>query len=74
MCTTAREIEQFVGIYYHMGIEQMSNVLSYWETATRFPSVADVLSRDRFEKLKSRLHFSDNLSITDEVTKTSCGR
>lgn len=69
VCTTAQEVEQFIGLYYQMGLVQMPNIRAYWEAETRFPPVADIMSRNRFEKLKRMLHFEDNLSVTEEMKK-----
>uniref|UniRef100_A0A3Q3LI23 PiggyBac transposable element-derived protein domain-containing protein n=1 Tax=Labrus bergylta TaxID=56723 RepID=A0A3Q3LI23_9LABR len=53
--TTAKEIEQVLGMYIHMGLVQMSSVRAYWEMETRLPAVL--------------IHFQDNLSVSDDAKK-----
>ena len=69
---TSKEIEQVLGMYFHMGIVRMSNVQMYWEQETRYPPVAQDMCRDRFMKILSNIHFVDNLrdhSQTDKLWK-----
>ena len=69
---TSKEIEQVLGMYFHMGIVRMSNVRMYWEQETRYPPVAQDMCRDRFMKILSNIHFVDNLrdhSQTDKLWK-----
>ena len=42
--TTAKEIEQMMGMYLNMGIVQMNGCRMYWEQRTRVPAVADVIT------------------------------
>ena len=67
--TTLKEIEQFLGMYMHMGLVQMPNLRAYWEMETRYPSVCDVMSRDRFLKLLTLIHFQDNLNVSEDEKK-----
>ncbi|XP_049460947.1 piggyBac transposable element-derived protein 3-like [Epinephelus fuscoguttatus] len=67
--TNFKEIEQVLGMYMFMGLVQMPNVRAYWEIETKYPKVADVMSRDRFEKLLTLLHFQDNLSVSEDAKK-----
>ncbi len=52
-----------------MGLVQMPNARAYWEVDSKYPKVADVMSRDRFEKLLTLLHFQNNLSVSEDVKK-----
>uniref|UniRef100_A0A3B3SQF8 PiggyBac transposable element-derived protein domain-containing protein n=1 Tax=Paramormyrops kingsleyae TaxID=1676925 RepID=A0A3B3SQF8_9TELE len=67
--TTPKEIEQVLGMYMHMGLVQMHSVRAYWEMGTRYPTVCDVMSRERFLKLLTVIHFQDNLSVSDDQKK-----
>ena len=58
--TTKSEIERLLSVFLKMCIVQMPRYPMYWEAATRYTPIADLISRDRFKKLKSFLHFSDN--------------
>ncbi|XP_065583822.1 piggyBac transposable element-derived protein 3-like [Artemia franciscana] len=40
----------------------MPSYRSYWSNETRYPVIADAMSRDRFEQIKKYLHFNDNLT------------
>lgn len=64
--TTKKEIEIFIGIYIRMGLVSMPRVRAYWESSSRYPSIADKMSRNRFEKLASSIHISNNLTATDK--------
>uniref|UniRef100_A0A3B4X7W6 PiggyBac transposable element-derived protein domain-containing protein n=1 Tax=Seriola lalandi dorsalis TaxID=1841481 RepID=A0A3B4X7W6_SERLL len=67
--TNAKEIEQVLGMYMHMGLVQMPNVRAYWEMETKHPAVCDVMSRDRLLKLLTLIHFQDNFSVSDDAKK-----
>ena len=58
--TTKQEIEQYVGILMMMSIIQLPQVRMYWATETRVSSIADIMSVNRFERLRRFLHFNDN--------------
>jgi hypothetical protein len=57
---TLQEIEQYIRILLHMGIVQMSDYRMYWAPQTRYPPIADVFTRKRFDLIKSNFHISDN--------------
>ena len=63
--STAHELETFTGMYFHMGLVKMQAVGCFWETDTRYAPVADMMSRNRFQKLALYLHIKDNLLVTD---------
>ena len=62
---SANELETFFGLYFHMGLVNMPAVGCFWENDTRYPPVADVMSRNRFQKIASNLHIKDNLLVTE---------
>ncbi|KAL1470410.1 hypothetical protein MTO96_040455 [Rhipicephalus appendiculatus] len=64
---TVHEIEKYIGMYLMMGLVQMPSVRCYWEHGTRFPAVADVMPRNRFERLMRFLHFEDNINATEDA-------
>ncbi|XP_051982265.1 piggyBac transposable element-derived protein 3-like [Xyrauchen texanus] len=64
-----KEIEQVLGMYFRMGLVQMSGVRQYWESEVRYGPVADVMSRNRFNLLLSVIHFVDNEMASEEVKK-----
>ena len=63
--TSAKELQQVLGMYLLMGLTQMPSVRAFWETETYYAPVADIMSRNRFEKLVSVLHFQDNDASED---------
>ena len=69
---TKGELEQFIGIFFKMGLVPMSRTTAYWERATRFPQIADIMSRNRFQTIMRRLHFNNNEGITEEEKKDKC--
>ncbi|KAL1482965.1 hypothetical protein MTO96_033454 [Rhipicephalus appendiculatus] len=64
---TESELDQFVGLYLLMGLVQMPSVRSYWEHGTRFPPIADIMPRNRFEKIMRLLHITDDYKTNDET-------
>ena len=67
--TTTKEIEKMVGMYLKMGLARMPGHRMYWETDTRYPPVADVMSRNRFQALLSSLHVVNNLTVPETEKK-----
>ena len=59
--TTAEEIEQLIGIQMYMSIINFPNFRMYWANERKYPIVADIMSRNRYQKLRVFLHVSDNL-------------
>jgi hypothetical protein len=57
---TKDEIEKYFGILLYMGVVSMSQYHMYWAKESRFPLIADVMSRNRFETIRRYLHFNDN--------------
>lgn len=66
LSTTQKEIEIMIGVYLRMGLVQMPRVRAYWEKDSRFPPIADAISRNRFEKIATMIHFINNMSVTDD--------
>ena len=66
--TTAKEMEQVFGMFFHMGLVCMPGTRVYWENETWYGPVADIMSRNRFQSLLTLVHFVDNLGV-DDVTK-----
>lgn len=66
LCTTSKEIEIMIGMYLRMGLVQMPRVRAYWEAESRYAPIADTMARNRFEKISSDIHFTDNLNVTTE--------
>lgn len=58
--TSATEVEQLIGILMKMGLVSMPRYRLYWSKELRFPAVADIMSRNRFDELNKYLHFNDN--------------
>lgn len=69
---TKDELTQFFGILLYMGIVSLPAIEDYWNNHTRIAQVADVMSRDRFKKIRCTLHFCDNenaVGATDRFFK-----
>ncbi|KAJ8926222.1 hypothetical protein NQ314_021431 [Rhamnusium bicolor] len=58
--TSYTEMCQYFGINILSGIIRMPSYRMYWAQETRIPVIADAMSRNRFEKLRSMLHLADN--------------
>lgn len=69
---TVEELTSVLGMFFRMGLVDMHNVRAYWEHGSRYELVAQVMSRNRFEKIAGHLHFADNDGATDEVKQDKC--
>jgi hypothetical protein len=56
--TDSHELLAFIGVHIYMGIDTLPQRRMYWQADTRHPTVAAVLSRDRFESLTRYLRVS----------------
>ncbi len=56
--TDSHELLAFIGVHIYMGIDSLPQRRMYWQTDTRHPTVAAVLSRDRFESITRHLTVS----------------
>lgn len=65
--TNIKDMEQVLGMVLQMGVVQMPGVRVYWEAATRFAPVADIMSQNRFQLILRSLHFVDNEGIDAEA-------
>jgi hypothetical protein len=52
------ELLAFIGVHIFMGIDSLPQRRMYWQSDTRHPTVAAVLSRDRFESITRYLRVS----------------
>ncbi|XP_046402676.1 piggyBac transposable element-derived protein 3-like [Ischnura elegans] len=57
------EIEQFLGCVMYMSIFNFPRSRMYWGVRTKLNEVSSVISRNRFEDIKSKLHFNDNTNM-----------
>lgn len=60
--TTDLEIRQFIGILFFMSVFRYPNVRSYWGEYA-FGTVQITMSKNRFEQIRSNLHFNDNSKL-----------
>ena len=51
------ELEQFLGTVFYMACASLPNSRLHW---SKVYHVADVMSRDRWEEIKTNIHFNDN--------------
>lgn len=58
--TRVSEMEQFLGIHMMSGIIQMPSYRMFWGGSTRYPLIADVMSRNRFDSMRTYIHINDN--------------
>ena len=54
------EIEQYFGILILMSVIKLPQVRMYWSEETRIPGIADMMSINRFEKIRQYFHCNDN--------------
>ena len=60
ICVDHDEMEMYLGMLVMMSIIKLPQIRMYWSSETRVPSVADVMSINRFEKIKQYFHCNDN--------------
>lgn len=65
---TCKELEQFIGILFMMSYMKGSHARMYWCRNTRYDKIADLMTINRFEAIKSALHFNDNTTIPQPCT------
>jgi len=61
------EIEQFISTLLFMSIYGLPCTEMYWGSETRISQVADVMSRNRWQAIKTNIHLNDN-STSDRTT------
>nr|CAH7720120.1 unnamed protein product [Callosobruchus chinensis] len=63
------ELEKFIGICFLMSIYGLPNARMYWQKETEVNRVSECLSRNRWEQIKSNLHFNDNATHNNSTEK-----
>ena len=58
---TVVEPGKFLGTVLYMACASLPNSRLHWSKVYHNDDVADVMSRDRWEKIKRNIHFNDNL-------------
>ena len=59
-----KELEQFIGICFHMSVIGIPGTRRYWSIRNGIPQVYEVMTVKRFDEIKRNLHFSDNSQRT----------
>lgn len=57
---TTTELKQYSGILTFMSVYRYPSIRSYWCSKFRFTPISDTMTLNRFEKIRSILHFNDN--------------
>ena len=65
--TTTSEMATYIGMHVLMGVVNLPSYTNYWSTNLRYPPIADVMPRKRFELIRRYLHVVDNNDY-DELT------
>lgn len=58
--TSSREIEDFLAMLLLMGVFNFPAMDDYWNPASRFNLIADIMPKRRFKLLRRYIHFNDN--------------
>ncbi|XP_047239310.1 piggyBac transposable element-derived protein 2-like [Girardinichthys multiradiatus] len=58
------ELEQFIGTLVYMSVVHLPTSRMYWSSECRVEQVADVMTRERWKKIKEFIHFNDNSNTT----------
>ena len=59
--TNKDEIKQFIGIQIYISIIALSAYFIYWSEKTRYAPISDIMSINRYKKLRQFIHAADNL-------------
>ena len=60
---TLEEMKKFLGIWIYMGVVKLKSMRDYWAADTRVPQVAEIMSFNRFQKIKSTFHVYDKTKV-----------
>ncbi|KAH8025244.1 hypothetical protein HPB51_005440 [Rhipicephalus microplus] len=60
LASSRDKLDQFLGTVTFMSICRLPRSRLYWAAESRVPTVADTMSRDRWEAIKANLHFNNN--------------
>ncbi|KAL1462085.1 hypothetical protein MTO96_027313 [Rhipicephalus appendiculatus] len=63
---TKNEMKVFFGILMYMGVLKFPRGRMYWQAGTRIPAIADTMAVNRFFKLRSALHITDQNALRQE--------
>ena len=65
------ELEQWLGIAMQMSLTKLSNTRSHWSLHSFNQNISSTMARQRWEDIKSNLHFVDNSTINsnDKLAK-----
>ncbi|XP_045107338.1 piggyBac transposable element-derived protein 3-like [Portunus trituberculatus] len=68
---TCSEFEQWLGCSFFMSVSKIPNTRLHWSSYTMSDAVSSVMSRNRWEEIKSHLHLVNNNTIdkTDKLCK-----
>lgn len=69
LTTSIEELQRFVGILLWTSLVRQPTTRRHWSPHTRFPQIADVMTVNRFERLKKNIHFSNNLESKNKTEK-----
>ncbi|GFS14229.1 PiggyBac transposable element-derived protein 2 [Elysia marginata] len=58
--STRKEIETFIELYLKMGLQNALCTRAHWAAKTRYPTIADWMTRNRPELSARTIHFTDN--------------
>ena len=54
------DIQQFIGVIYMMSLVQLPCVTSHWSGKMGTHIIQEVMTKNKFENIRRRLHFNDN--------------
>lgn len=66
--TTNLEVRQYIGILFFMSVYRYTSVRSYWSEYA-FQIIQDTMSRNRFDQMRTNLHFNDNSKLPAKNTE-----
>lgn len=66
---TAAEMKRFIGISLLTSCLRYPRIRMYWMGVTRVPRIADIMSRNRYFRLRNNLKIVDDNDVSDDVKK-----
>lgn len=66
---SVEELERFIGVTFLMSIYGLPRTRMFWRRETEVLKVVEAMSRNRWEQLKSKIHFNDNTHLAESNDK-----
>lgn len=63
LALSMQELERFIGITFLMSIYGLPRTRMFWQQETQVSKIVESMSRNRWEQIKAKIHFNDNIYL-----------